>query len=273
MRTIIAATDFSPVSYNAAYYAADLAAAMNAELSLINIVQLPVTISEIPISGYAFDEMIEDSEEELKKLRDKLAEHVKNKIKIDTKIPIGSVPGLLQEEAREKKAFAIVLGTDKTTAIEHLFTENHALAAIHGISTPVLIVPEQTSYKNIRKIVLAADLREPGKITPLQFLKDWIKLFNAKLDIVNVVKKFQNKPEYAAGTIALQNELEQFNPEFHFIYEDKVTEAIDEYIEQNHPDLLVTIPAKYGFFARLFHKSKSKQLIRHPRVPVLSILE
>jgi nucleotide-binding universal stress UspA family protein len=48
MRTIIAPTDFSAVSLNAVNYAADLAVAINAELILLHVVQIPITVSEIP---------------------------------------------------------------------------------------------------------------------------------------------------------------------------------------------------------------------------------
>ena len=271
VKTIITAVDFSPASRNAAHYGAQLALTVNAELLLINIVQVPVLITEIPVPAIVFDEMVDDSEKELLKLKDELTARVGNKIKIRTETPVGPISHILQEAAKEEHAFAIVMATDNATAFEHLFNEDHALAAIHRISIPVLIVPEQTSYKTIKKIVLAADLREPENLRPLQLLKEWMKIFKPQLDIVNVVKKSQPKPESVSGSIALQKELEQFNPRFHFIYEDKVKEGIDEYLKQNLPDLLVTIPGKYGFFSRLFHESKSKQFIRHPLIPVLSI--
>jgi nucleotide-binding universal stress UspA family protein len=271
MRTIIAAIDFSPASRNAAHYAAHLALALNAELLLMNIVQVPVILTEVPFPASVFDEMVDDSGRELLQLKDELTKEVGNKIKIRTETPVGTVSHSLQEAAKEENAFAIVMGEDNITIVEHLFNEDHVLAAVNRISIPVLIVPERTAYKTINRVVLATDLREPGNLKPLQILKEWLKIFKSKLDIVNVVKKSQPQPENVTGSISLQNELEQFNPQFHFIYEDKIKEGIDDYLKQNLPDLLVTIPGKYGFFSGLFHESKSKQLIRHPLIPVLSI--
>jgi nucleotide-binding universal stress UspA family protein len=271
MRTIIAAIDFSPASRNAAHYAAQLALAMNTELLLINVVQVPVIITEIPVPASVFDEMVDDSGKELLQLKDELTNEVANKIKIRTETPVGPVSHLLQEIANEEKAFAIVMGTDNNTPVEHLFNEDHALTAIHRISVPVLIVPEQTTYKTIKKIVLAADLTESDRTKPLRVLKEWMKILKPQLDIVNVTQNSQFKPESVGSSIVLQNELEYFHPKLRFIYEDRIKKSIEEYIEQNHPDLLVTIPGEYGFFPGLFHKSKSKQLIRHPSIPVLSI--
>jgi len=45
MRTIVAPTVFSSVSINALNYAADLAAAIEADLILLHVVQIPITVS------------------------------------------------------------------------------------------------------------------------------------------------------------------------------------------------------------------------------------
>src|ERR1700693_2298281 len=112
MKTIIAAIDFSPASRNAACYAADLALRVNAELLLVNVVSIPVTIGEVPESGYVLDKMIDDSEKELLTLSTELAKRVKNKIKIRASTPVGSVAYSLQEQAKAEKALCIVMGTD-----------------------------------------------------------------------------------------------------------------------------------------------------------------
>lgn len=273
MKLIIAAVDFSPASLNAAYYAADLAVQINAELLLVNVVELPVTIAEFGESGYAWDKMIDSSEKELLTLRNELTKHVNNKIEINITVPVGSVAYSLQEEAKRERAFCIVMGSDSMTAAEHLLVKNHALAAIHSVSIPVLIVPHGMLFKDIRKVVLAADLQDFENSNTLNFLKEWLRIFKAKLDVVNVVESSQPPPETVTGSHTLQYELSEFDPEFHFIYESDLKQAIEGYIEQNHPDLLVTMPGKYGFFTGLFHKSQSKQLIRQPHIPVLSISE
>jgi len=273
MKTIISGVDFSPASLNGAHYAADLAVTLNAELLLTHVVEVPVTVSEVPVSGYAFDEMVNDAEAELLQLKTKLLQYTHNKITIDIKVPVGSVTHMLLEETKESNAFVLVMGTDSTKGIEYLFKENYTLAAIHGISIPVLVVPGDVRFARINRMVLATDLREPEEITPLQFIKEWLNLFNPQLDIVCVIKKSQPRPAAVAGSITLENEFEKFKPVLHFIHEDKVKQGVQEYIDQNHPDLLVIMPGHYGFFSRLFHKSQSKQLIQHPPVPVLSILD
>jgi len=273
MKTVIAAVDFTRGSLNAARYAVDLASAINAEVLLVNVVQLPISVSEIPVSAHSWDQMIDESEDELKKLRDELAQRVNRKVKIDTKVPVGPVSYMLQQEAKERNAFAVITGTDSATSLQHLFLENHALSAVHRFSVPVVVVPTEASFKEIRRIVLAADLGRTEKASSLQILGEWINVFKAKLDIVDVVRKNQGDVTRVEGMVAIPKELRAFDPQLHLLYEDTVKEGIDHYIEQRQPDLLVVMPGNYGFIGGLFHMSTSKQLIRHPVVPVLSILD
>ena len=271
MKTVIAAIDFSPASRNAARYAADLAVSLKADLLLVNVVEMPVTIGEVPQSGYALDQIVNDSERELIMIKDELVKYVADKIDVDITVPVGSITYSLQEEARQENACCLVLGTDSLTPAEHLLIKNHALATVRSVSVPVLIVPPGSSFTTIKKIVLAVDLNNIEKIPGLNSLKEWMKAFSADLDIVSVVKGGESKAIAVARSHALKHEFAEFHPEFHFIYEDEVKKAIDTYIQKNDPDMLVTLPGNYSFFSGLFHKSQSKRLIRETRIPVLAI--
>ena len=55
MKTIIAPTDFSTVSANACFYAANLAADIKADLVLLHIMELPVSVAEYPVTVDVFN--------------------------------------------------------------------------------------------------------------------------------------------------------------------------------------------------------------------------
>jgi hypothetical protein len=63
MKTIIAPTDFSPISYNACLYAAKMALDINANLVLLHVMELPLSVAEFPVTEDIFDEI--SMEEEL----------------------------------------------------------------------------------------------------------------------------------------------------------------------------------------------------------------
>jgi hypothetical protein len=71
MKTILAITDFSPAATNATDYAADMAMAMNASLTLLHVYQLPVTYGDTPLPLYGED-LTEGVTLRLDKIREEL---------------------------------------------------------------------------------------------------------------------------------------------------------------------------------------------------------
>jgi len=61
VKTIIVATDFSATALNAANYAADMALAINADMLLLHVYQLPVSYSEIAVP-LTEDDIMENAE-------------------------------------------------------------------------------------------------------------------------------------------------------------------------------------------------------------------
>ena len=62
MKLIIAPTDFSAISDNAIKYATDMAVAMGTNLMLVNVYQLPISFSEVPLVTISLDEIRKISE-------------------------------------------------------------------------------------------------------------------------------------------------------------------------------------------------------------------
>ena len=69
MKLLIVPTDFSPVADNALKYAMDMALAMNTNIMLVNVYQLPISYSEVPLVTISLDELRKISENKLAELR------------------------------------------------------------------------------------------------------------------------------------------------------------------------------------------------------------
>jgi nucleotide-binding universal stress UspA family protein len=191
MRTIVAPTDFSSVSINALNYAADLAAAIDAELILLHVVQIPIIVSEIPFTSVDYEKIPEEAEHELAVLVNQLFTRTKDRINIHHKLRVGSVGPELEDLCEIKKPFAVVMGTKGAVAAERLFLGSNIMFAINSLKYPVLIVPPNASFNGIKKIALASDLKEIESTKPIEFLKEYLKIFKSKLDIVHVVDHYR----------------------------------------------------------------------------------
>lgn len=273
MKTIIAPTDFSAASLNAVNYAAELAIAIDAELLLMNIVPMPVsTASEVPEAVTMLSELEDDSEKELSKLKQKLLLRTKGKIDIHYFSEFGSVEYELEKIAKLKNPFAIVMNVKNNMKFQRFFLGSIALAAVKYIPYPVLIVPETCIFKSINKIALATDFESAIGYKVSLVIIEWLSLFTASLDIVNITKK-NNTADNTSASVTFQNQLTKYHPAFHFINKDKIEDGIKEYIEKNEPDILIMLPKDRGPLEEIFHKSQSKPFLLHSHIPVLAIPE
>lgn len=273
MRTIIAPTDFSKISLNAVNYAADLSVAINAELVVLNVVQIPVTVSEVPLTEFEYEEMADAAEKELAELEEKLNERTSNKIKIHSRVIVGNIRFELKEMSKQKAPFAVVMGTRGAGLAERLFLGSHTIFAVNSLEYPVLVVPQDSVFRGIQKIAFASDLEELQSTRPLSLLKAWLETFNGTIDVVNICKSDRINVDEVPESLSLQNSLSDFSPQFHFIVNTNVEEGIYEFIEKSQPDILVVIPKKHGLLSGMFRKSRSTPLILHPHIPVLAIAE
>lgn len=271
MKRIIAPTDFSAVSLNAVNYAADMAAALHAELYLLHVVQLPVTVAEMPLTEFEYEEMTNEAEKELMHLSLKLSERLNNKIKIHTRMQVGSVQHEIKEMSGLKQPFAIVMGTKGISAAERLFVGSNTIYAVNNIGYPVLVIPQGSSFNGIKSIASASDLDVNASVKAGVFLKEWLLVFHSQLHIINVSKPKDFDSNDLASSISLEVLYEEFKPVFHFLEYENIEAGIHSFLEQKHPDILMVIPKKQGLLSGLLHKSKSKPFILHPLIPVLAI--
>lgn len=270
MKTIVVATDFLPVSINAVHYAAAMTIDCKAKLVVVHVAQLPETTSDITLTNFSFKGSIHNAHLRLENLQNELIEQYQG-LQVSIEVPIGSVSYRLQEIVKAHDAFCLVMGTESAGLVKRIFVGANTLETMHTVDLPVLVIPHQAKYKGIKQLILASDLIKQEKPSTLKYVTEWINFFKARFIIIYVANN--SKMKHVAENIAMQNVLEDFKPEFHFTEKSNVDEGIKEYIEESHPDVLVVIHRRLGFLDSIFHKSKSRQFILHPHIPVLAISE
>ena len=274
MKTILAPTDFSKASLNAVNYAADLAVSVNAELVLFNIVQIPmIAVSEINLPESVINDLVELSARDLEELVIKLKKRTLNKIPITSEALPGSVEQQIESIASREKPLAIVMGTKPGKSFERALMGSTIFHTINHIPYPLLIIPENLSFSQINKIGVACDFKNIADSLPSKTIKEWLTLFNARLDIVYVTL---NNSAFDAGqlseSIALQNTFIDYKPQFHFLEGSNLSDELTAFAKQQRTDLMIIMPRTYGIL-RIFHKKHTKELLSHLQFPVLAIHE
>ena len=271
MKTILVATDFSLSAINAANYAADMALAINADMLLLHVYQIPVSFSEIPVT-MTEEYITEDTEKELNKLKEQLIRKSGGKLNIQTEIRMGLYfYQALKTVCEYVKPYIVVMGSQGTTGSEHMFFGSHTVYAMKYLLWPLITVPPGSTFSSIKKIGLASDFDKVVSTTLFDDIKTLVNDFNAELHILNTAKKQVFNPDAEFESDLLEVMLVPLQPGYHFITNENVHEGIMDFAEKNHIDLLIVLPRHYGLLDNLFHKNHTKQLVLHCHVPVMAL--
>lgn len=275
MKTIIVPTDFSPIATNAMNFAADMALNINASLMLLHVYQVPVSMTDVPVVLVSAEELKTSSEIKLQEIKEAVTHVTSGKVKIYTEARLGDVSDELEDVCKSIHPFAVIMGTRGTSGVERALFGSTTLTAIRHLKCPVIVVPPGKEYgSGIKKIGFACDFDKVVETTPTQFIRDMVKEFGAELHVLNVDHENKHfKPETPEESLMLHTLLQGLEPNYHFINNPDIEDGINEFVEKNNIDLLITIPKKHKLLEGLFKKSNTKQLIIQSHVPVMCVHE
>ena len=279
MKTLVVPTDFSSASVNAINYAVDMAQAINAGILLLHVYNVPVVYSDAPVSPVAalsIEEIKRTSQERLDDLKLNLLRVTSGKLDIFTESRMGDTVDELEETCKAIQPFAVIMGSHGTTGLERMIMGSTTLTAIRNLKYPVIVVPPGTSYHGITKIGLACDFKDVIETTPVDYIKNIVREFDAELFVLNVHHNPDNvdyEKETTMESAYLDSMFDDIPHHYYFLNKENVVDGINSFAEDNNLDMVMVIPKKHRLIDSLFHKSKSKELISHSHIPIVSIHE
>ena len=276
MKTIIVPTDFSPTSINAANFAANMAIAIDAEILLLNVFNIPLAYSgDVPLMLLSVEDLKKASLEQLELLKEKMTKSSSGKVTIKVQSQMGNTVDELEILCNQIKPFAVVMGAKGTSGIEKVLFGSTALTAIRHLTYPVMCIPDGIEYgKGIKKIGFACDFEHVAETTPVHYIKEIVKEFNAELHILNVDYKDRHfSPAARQESFLLHEMFKDLNPEYHYINDDDVEFGIYVFAIENNLDLIIAIPKKHKLLEGIFKPARTRQLISKSQVPVMCVHE
>ncbi len=164
--------------------------------------------SEITVTENFFEEMAGMADQDLENLKAGLMLRSEGKLKLSTRVVLGTVAAQIKEVAEELQPFAIVMGKRAGNSLERILLGSSTLTSVKHNPYPILIIPEHVQFKGIHKIGLACDLQNVADTIPFKLLTDWISPFNPTVQIVHLSKHEQDFNSLDAGeSVALENHL------------------------------------------------------------------
>lgn len=268
MKNIIVAIDFSSVSKNAAEYACEFSKVVNANITLMHAYHIPPSINETPVL-VSYEQMQELNE----KLLQKEAIRLKKQTGISTNciVKIGIAADEILEEA--KSYDLIIMGIRDVDKFSEMLIGSTATSVMKKSTTPVLIIPENCSFKKPANIVFTCDFNHNINSKSINALKRIQTIFNSTVNIISVRNKELPNTTEAIGGVLLERELENTKHVYYFINNENIVDGINEFIERYNGDMVATIPHNHNFIEKLFHKSISKTIAFHSQLPTFCIPE
>jgi|LakMenEpi03Aug12_release.lakeMendotaPanAssembly.Ray.scaffolds.fasta_scaffold00933_11 nucleotide-binding universal stress UspA family protein len=270
---IVVPTDFSAPAEQALNYAIELAKKTKASITLLHINQVAMVDASMPAETYQF--LVKEIEEMTKEGMDKLAKKllIPSGIAYTTETRYGFVSEEICEIAKKDEADLIIMGTTGASGAAEILIGSNAASVVAKSAVPVLVIPKDLNFKEYTRIVYATDYNEP-EFPALMRLIYFAELFDCPLDVIHV-KSDADKYFNIENNFFKKNKANITYPNINYIQLEKgdIIQSINHYVEENHGDLLVMAKHNRSFFDRLFHRSLSKKMAYHTKIPLLVLVK
>lgn len=279
MSTILVPIDFSENSINALNYAVEIARNTGSKLLLFNSYNVAISAGlNTPPIEYLEAITVERQKDHTHKLQ-QLADRFKAEtyalsgkpMEFRVNVMIGLATDMIEEMADTESVDLIVMGTKGATGLAEALWGSITANVIKRVDVPILAVPEEASYQPIQKLVYATDFDEEDE-DAIDELQRFCKHFDATLTCLHISQDGGHK----VGDQKRMKELETsywFTPaknlNFELIDHSNVEKGLENYLKTTQADILAVMPHHRSFIDNLFHKSITRKLALHSKIPLL----
>lgn len=275
IKRILATTDFSKTANNALQYAVELAKEVDATLYVLHSFRVPaVSDTAYPLGGMYPEGLvdIEDVKKEVELEMDKLKKDYlfSKNLKYELIMEAGFAEDNILETLEKEEIDLLVMGTRGSNMLQELLgsTTSHT---IENAKVPLLVIPENVKFGQLKNIVLATDYHQIQKPEAYNSLLNMVEIFHAEVDVLHVRNK---KHQLTEGELDAGEELDRVlrktRHTYHYDLEDEnINEGIEKFLEKHDASMLAMVPRKHSFIDKLLHGSNTRYMIFHTQKPLL----
>lgn len=272
IKNILVPIDFSATARNAYQYAKKLAETLNADVTLINIEEYYMPISEIPFEPFATDpNYITEEMENFIKDENTSNDWIMLNNKLKNKTLKGDLTGSIIALSDEHSTDLIVIGTTGLQDFLSKITGSISLTVASKAHCPVILVPHLAKWKDIKKIMYASNYDSTSS-EMIKEIIDFSVILDAKVHFVHV-EDFSSKEEIRKTAIMKEElfELTDHIPtlEVHSIYGDDKIQDLQHYAQHNDIDLMAFASKRRGFWDNFMHKSVTEHIALSTEKPMM----
>jgi nucleotide-binding universal stress UspA family protein len=262
---ILFPTDFSPAAHHAFQYALQLAEKLDTALDLMSVYHLPVSDTS-RVAPHQVDSLLREKRAVVMQHLGELAEEAPAKLIGQLRADYGLfVYQEIIDAARRGGHQLIVMGTKGERNPVQQMMGSVTTHTLMNAPCPVLAVPQSAPVRPISHIAYATDF-EPRDEKAVANLTELAARLKAKVHFVHVDREAD-----AAKTEAYKM-VDQYPlpfSDFTVVAHPNPAEGINAFIAERDMDVLALFVPNRRLLERLFHRSFTKQMAFHTKVPLL----
>lgn len=274
MKNFLCPVDLSSASTNAMEYAARLAKHFGASLTLLQIIKSS-TLQDVANLEAGLPLTIEKreraTEEKLKEYCRLVTEEFSISCTARARAHTAHVDKALKKEIEEGNYDLVIMGTNGADNLNQFYFGTNTYKVIRQISHPLLLIPEDCTYKPLKKVVYAMDYA----VEDISTIRQLIKLtrgYNPEITVLHVNMEPATIGEEAFEVVrnVMKREVDNYSKlEFANLAARDIAEAIDSYTRKSKANLLVLLNRHHRLLERAFFESTTKRISFIADYPVL----
>ena len=184
--------------------------------------------------------------------------------------------GLVVDEiinfVEENSIDMVVMGTTGEGGIlEKIFGSNTS-SVIAKTPKPVLAVPDEAKFSDIKKIVYATDLQESETDEIIEVTRV-AEIFGAEVTLLHVCERSDGNVQEEKNVLyeELKKNVNYLKLNFELVHNSDVVGGINDYLKSNPADIVAMATHQRSLLGRIFTRSLTKSMVYHTHTPLLAI--
>lgn len=279
MQQLLIPTDFSKNAWNALKYALQLFENTTCTFHIVHVNPLP------PYSGAgssirAASDNFQDAV--LKESRESLEQLIKEIKKLPFKTDHTFIPlavhdyfiAVVKREAERRKIDLIIMGTKGASGLKKVTLGSNTGEVITKIKCPLIAVPEDSQYSQIKEIAFPTDYHIGYDVKVLDTLIQMAIMNDSLIRILHISKKGEKlSAEQLKNKDFLDDYLVDVEHTFHSLTGTKLETAVQCFTESRDIDMIAMVAKHLNFFQRILFRPAVEEISYHTEVPFLVLHE
>lgn len=278
MKRIVLPTDFSDNAWNAISYAVQLFSDEPCEFTFLHTYVPAFYRVDYAIGGPAYsgidDAMIQATISGLETTVERVKKEFPNpKHTYHEHYAFNLLTDEVKELCESKEIDLIVMGTKGATGAEKILFGSNAVFMMRKVSTPMIVVPGNYTYKTPKKVLFPNDFMKVPEKTELSPLIALLLQFKAKLHVVHVEEDRDLSEAQLHNKQRLYERLCDCDFEYKEIENAFMPDAVKDLVHGGKYDMLVMMNRKHSFLERVLLRQNVDTLGFEVEIPFMVLRE